>query len=81
MKASDLLLLGADTRTGRTDLARRTLEFGFGAFADSTLANAAAVTELPVLGETGGVVQGTVAGAARVVGLADALPALTASVS
>lgn len=76
-----VFLLSADTGTGRTDLARRPLEFGFGAFADSALANTAAVTELPVLGEAGGVIQRTITGAACVVGLTDALPALTASMS
>lgn len=81
MKAADLLVLSADTGTGWTSLACWTLEFGVGAFADSTVTCAATITDLPVLGEAGGGVQGAVAGAACVVGITDALPAFAASVS
>lgn len=77
----DSLVLGADTRTGGTDLAGWSLEFGVGAFAGSTFALPPTVTDLPVLSEAGGGLQGAVAGAACVVGVTDALPALTAPVS
>lgn len=75
------LVLGADSGAGGADLAGRALELGVGAFADSTLAFAAAVADLAVLGQAGGRLQRAVAGAARVVGVADALAALAASVS
>lgn len=81
MKASHSLVLSADAGAGRADLACRTLEFGVFAFADSTLAFTAAITELPVLGKAGGFIQGTFAGIACVVGVTDALPAFAASVS
>ncbi len=81
MQASDSLVLSADTGAGGTDLTGRTLEFRVVAFADSTLTSTAAVTDLPVLSETGGGVQGAVAGTACVVGLTDALPAFTATMS
>lgn len=74
-------MLNADTGAGGTDLAGWTLEFGVGAFAASTITYTAAVTELPVLGKAGGSLQGAVAGAACVVGITDALPAFTASMS
>lgn len=81
MKASHSLVLSADTGAGRTDLTCRTLEFGVFAFADSTLAFAAAITELPILGKAGGFIQGTFTGIACVVGVTDALPAFAASMS
>lgn len=81
MKASHSLVLSADTGAGRTDLTCRTLEFGVVAFADSTLAFAAAITELPILGKAGGFIQGTFTGIACVVGVTDALPAFAASMS
>lgn len=81
MQATDSLVLSADAGAGGTDLAGWTLEFGVGAFAGSAFASTAAVTDLAVLGEAGGSLQGAVAGAACVVGVADAFPAFTASVS
>lgn len=74
-------MLTADARTGGTDLAGGTLELRIVTFADSTFALPTTVTLLPVLGEAGGFLQGALAGAPRVVGVADALPALAASVS
>ena len=81
MLASHSLVLSADARAGGTDLAGWTLEFGVGAFAEAALTGTAAVTDLPVLGEAGGRLQGAVAGAACVIGITDALPALTAPMS
>lgn len=81
MKASNSLLLGADAGAGGTDLTGWTLEFGVGAFADSTFTSTATITDLPVLGEAGGGLQGAVAGTACVVGVTDALPAFTAPMS
>lgn len=81
MLASDSLVLSADAGAGGADLAGRTLEFGVGAFADSTFTCTAAVTDLPVLGEAGGGLQGAVAGTTCVVGITDALPAITAAMS
>lgn len=77
----DSLVLIADARTGGAGLAGGTLELRIITFADSTFALPTTVTLLPVLGEAGGFLQGAVAGAPRVVGVADALPALAASVS
>lgn len=81
MKPSYSLVLSADTGASGTDLTGWTLEFGIGAFAASAFTSTAAVTDLPVLGEAGGGFQGAVAGAACVVGITDALPAFTASMS
>lgn len=78
MKSSYSLVLSAHAGAGGTDLTGRTLEFGVGAFAGPAFTSASPVTDLPVLGETGGGVQGAVAGTARVVGVTDALPAFTA---
>lgn len=74
-------MLGADTWAGGTQLAGRPLKLGVGAFAGAALAGSPAIADLPVLGDAGGVVQGAVAGAARVVLVADAHPALAAPVS
>lgn len=79
--ASDSLVLRADAGAGGADLAGRTLEFGVGAFAGAALTGTASVADLSVLGEAGGGLQGAVAGAAGVVGIADALPAVAAPVS
>lgn len=77
----DSLVLTADARTGGTDLTGGTLELWITTFAHSTFTFPTTVTLLPVLGKAGGFIQGAVAGAPRVVGIADALPALAASVS
>lgn len=74
-------MFNADTWAGGTDLTGWTLEFGVGAFADSTFTSTTAVTDLPVLGEAGGSLQGAIAGTACVVGITDALPAFTAPMS
>lgn len=74
-------MLNANAGAGGTDLAGWTLELGVGTLAASTFTCAAAVAYLPVLGQTGGSVQGAVAGAAGVVGITDALPAFAASMS
>lgn len=74
-------MLGTDAGTGGTQLTGGPLEFGAGAPAASTFALAAAVTDLPVLGEAGGGVQRAVAGAAGVVCITDAFPAFTAAVT
>lgn len=73
-------MLRADTWAGRTQLAGRPLKLGVGALAGAALAVPTAVTDLPVLGDAGGVIHGAVAGAARVVLVADAHPALAAPV-
>lgn len=74
-------MLSADARAGGADLTGWTLEFGVGTFADSTFTSTAAITDLPVLGEAGGSLQGAVTCTACVVGVTDALPAFTAPVS
>lgn len=74
-------MLLADSGAGGADLAGRTLELDVRALAAAALAVASAVAQLPVLGHARGFVHGAVAGAAGVVGLADAPPALAASVS
>lgn len=74
-------MLGADTRTCWADLTGWSLEFGVVTFADSTPTVTTAITDLPILGKTGGDIHGTVASAAGVVGITDALPAFTASMS
>lgn len=79
--ASHLLVLCADAGAGGTDLTGWALEFGVVALADAAFTFTTAVTFLSILSETGGNLHGAVAGAARVVGVTDALPAFTASVS
>jgi len=74
-------VLGADAGAGGTELAGGALEFGVGTFAGPTLAGTAAVTDLPVLSEAAGAVQRAVAGAARVVGIADAFSAFAPPVT
>lgn len=74
-------MLEADTGAGGTDLAGWALEFGVRAFADSTFTLPTTVTFLPVLGKAGRSIHGAVAGAARVVGVAYAPPALTSAMS
>lgn len=74
-------MLCADARAGGADLTGWTLELGVGAFAASTLTTTASITDLSVFGEAGGGVQGAVTSTPCVVGITDALPALTASVS
>lgn len=49
MGASDSLVFNANAWAGGTDLTGWTLEFGVGAFADSTFTRTTAVTDLPVL--------------------------------
>ena len=73
-------MLGADSRAGGACLAGGALELGVGTLADAALAGSPSVTDLLVGCQAGGGVQGAVAGAARVVGVADAHPALTAAV-
>lgn len=68
----------ADTWAGRTHLAGRTLKLRVGALADPALAVPTTVTDLPVLGDAGGVIHGAVAGAAHVVVVTDAHPTLAA---
>lgn len=77
----DSLVLTADARTGGAGLAGGTLELRITTFADSTVAFPTTVALLPILGHAGGFIQGAFAGAARVVGITDALPALAAAVS
>ena len=74
-------MFGAYARAGGADLAGGALELGVGALALAALTGAAAVADLPVLGQAGGGVQGAVTRAARVVGLAHAHPALTLTVA
>ena len=78
---SGSLVLSADSGAGGADLTGGTLELGVGALADATLAGAPAITYLLVGCQAGGGVQGTVAGAACVVGIADTHPALTTPMS
>lgn len=75
------LVLGAHSGAGGTRLTGLPLELGVVANTGATLTGSSSVTDLTVFGQTRGLVQGAVAGAARVVGVADALPALTAAVS
>lgn len=77
----DSLVFLTDSGTGGTDLTGWTLEFNVGAFADATFTVTSAVAELPVLGHARGFIHGAIAGTAGVVGITDALPAFTASVS
>lgn len=81
MEAPDSLVFNANAWAGGTDLTGWTLEFGVGAFADSTFTSTTAVTDLPVLCEAGGCIQGAIAGTACVVGITYALPAFTAPMS
>lgn len=79
--APDVLVLSTDAGAGRTDLTGWTLEFGVGTFANAAFASTTAVADLSVLGQAGGSVEGAVTGAACVVGITDARPAFTASMS
>lgn len=81
MQAGHSLVLETDTGAGGTDLTGWALEFGVRAFADSTYTLPTAVTFLPVLGKAGGSIHGAVAGAACVIGIAHAPPALTSAMS
>lgn len=74
-------MLGADAGAGGTYLTGGTLELWVSALAVPTFAGSPSVTDLSVLGQTGGGVQGAVTGAAGVVGVTDTLPADAASVS
>lgn len=74
-------MLKADTGTGGTDLAGWALEFGIIAFADSTFTLPTTVTFLPILGKAGGSIHGAVTGAACVVGVTYAPPAVTSAMS
>lgn len=76
-----VFVLGAHSGAGGTRLTGLPLELGVVANTGATLTGSSSVTDLTVFGQTRGLVQGAVAGAARVVGVADALPALTAAVS
>lgn len=78
---SGSLVFSTDSGAGGADLTGGTLELGVSALADATLAGAPAITYLLVGCQAGGGVQGTVAGAARVVGITDTHPALTTSMS
>ena len=81
MSGSSSLVLGADSRAGGADLAGGALELGVCTLADATLAGSPPVTDLLVGCQAGGGVQGAVAGAARVVSVADTHPALAAAVT